>query len=251
MVEMKRERPATRDEGRDPIFAGRALSPSLTEVLEFQQRSPFPWRQYVSFIRPAFYETLHEEFPGISWFEKHENLPRGPQRPHNRYYLAFENSIYHQADAPPPQGITTYSDLSPAWQGFIDALRSQSFIEFVALMFGSAPARLRFAWHRAYSGCEVSPHTDSSKRLGTFVFYFNTRRDWDYRYGGETLLLGGLKGARRAPDFFHFETTIAVPVIDIQCLVFRKTEDSWHGVKPLRCPKDYQRKTFHVMAEAL
>ena len=119
-----------------------------------------------------------------------------------------------------------------------------------ARLFGSTPARFRFAWHRSYVGCEVSPHTDSSDKLGTFVFFFNSAQDWHYSYGGATLLLGGLPAGKTCPDFSDFETEIQAHPLDFQCLVFKKTETSWHGVKPLICPEGYHRKTFHVIAEA-
>jgi hypothetical protein len=52
----------------------------------------------------------------------------------------------------------------------------------------------------------VSPHCDSPKKLGSHIFYLNTKEDWDPSWGGETLILddgGRLPTLRAGFDRFR------------------------------------------------
>src|SRR5262245_22704340 len=65
------------------------------DPIAFRAQQPFPWRVIDQLLTTEAFETLLREFPAFDWFEKHENMPRANyQRPHNRFYLAYEKSIY-------------------------------------------------------------------------------------------------------------------------------------------------------------
>ena len=88
----------------------------------FQQQRPFPWFDFEQFLTPEAFKTLHEEFPSLELFEYHENIYRAGQRPHNRYYLAYEESVYHAPGAQPEAGVVRKQDLSSNWQQFMEEL---------------------------------------------------------------------------------------------------------------------------------
>ena len=140
----------------------------------FQAIEPFPWYNYKEFIKPEAFEELFNDFPAFELFEKHSDIPRVfGQRPHNRYYLAYENSIYHKEGT---VGVVRHNQLATSWQNFIDELRSDTYQRFVRRLFGCDKMETRFAWHMGHTGSEVSPHTDDPKKLGTHLFYFNKSR---------------------------------------------------------------------------
>lgn len=217
------------------VFADTALRAAPADVARFRRRRPFAWLAQSAFVRPEFFAALRDDFPPLALFEHHAGRPRGWQRPHDRYYLAYSDAVR--------------PSLGAAWRRLIDELLQPPFITYLARMLGGMP-RLRFAWHRSYRGCEVSPHIDSAEKLGTMVFYCNDSSDWNAAWGGDTLILGTPRVGNPRPDFPDFEKRIAVPALETQCLLFRTSDRSWHGVERLTCPESHFRKTFHVIAES-
>ncbi len=214
----------------------------------FTGQTPFPWFDFAQILTPGGFETLYKEFPSLAMFEKHVGMerPQG-QRPHDRYYLAYEQSIYDRA-ARDAQGEVRHGDLPPAWQAFLDELKtSDEYRAFIGRMLGAGPLTARFAWHVGVTGSEVSPHCDAGNKIGTHIFYFNTRDDWDPAWGGATLALGGKKGSAPNPDFADFATATASEIRDNHSFLFKNTPDAWHGVKTLTCPDDRYRRLFNVI----
>lgn len=199
------------------------------------------------FLEDDAFAALCREFPCLERFEKHENYNRGGQRPHNRYYLAFEKSIYSSADD--AAGVIREQDLSSSWQKFVQALSSAAYARFLTAMLGAEPVAIRFSWHIAYTGCEVSPHRDGKRKLGNHLFYFNTDEDWNEAYGGNTLALIGLSKPAFNPDFEDFSRIESTAMLNNKSFLFARTSSSWHGVKPLACPEGIYRKIFSVVAE--
>lgn len=209
----------------------------------FIAREPFPWRTYRAFVDPARFADACADFPAVELFEQHVQIARGWQRPHDRYYLAYGGDV---ASRP---GVVGRADLPASWRVLIDAFEAAAFRTFMTTML-QRDVSLRFAWHRSYRGCEVSPHVDADEKLGTMVFYCNTAANWDAGWGGDTLLLGDLPSGVTRPDFADFQTRIAVRALETQSLLFGRTSRSWHGVEPLTCPDTHFRMTFHVIAES-
>ena len=216
---------------RDFFVVG-VLDPSDAEVEAFASRAPFPSQRWDAFVAAPFFGRLVDEFPPRDRFERHERRPREWQRPHDRYYLG-----------------DVRAGLSDAWRAAVDAFSSTLYRRFLARMLGAEPRHIRFAWHRSVRGDEVSPHNDAEEKLGTHIFYCHAAGAWDRAWGGDTLLLGGRREDAAHPDFVDFVERTAVGALDSQCLLFRRTDASWHGVEPLTCPDGCDRQTFHVIAE--
>ena len=215
----------------------------------FGNRRPFPWENLHGFLTPEGFRTLYNEFPSLQLFEYHNNIRRDHgQRSHNRYYLAYENSIYHKHGE---SGVVRSSQLPVAWQHFMNELEtSDEYHSFICRALGIPDFKARYAWHVGTKGSEVSPHIDAEKKLGTHILYFNTSDEWDTMWGGATLVLGDKQTDAMNPDFSDFKTSAAARIVDNHSFLFKNTPAAWHGVTALTCPEDSYRRLFNVIFEA-
>lgn len=216
---------------------------------KFQSVQPFPWCNLQGFLTESGFRKLHESFPSLALFEEHSNIERGyGQRPHNRYYLAYESSIYHQNGQ--QKGVVKQSELPAAWQLFLTELTTNpQYRSFMCAAFGVSDYRVRLAWHVGFNGCEVSPHVDSPDKIGTHILYFNTSADWSENWGGSTLVLDGKQTAAQNPDYKDFTAASAIRIMDNYSFLFRNQPEAWHGVEPLSCPEGSYRRLFNIIFE--
>lgn len=215
----------------------------------FRGRAPFPWHNLRGFLTDEGFRALYDEFPPLELFEYHNNIQRAyGQRPHNRYYLAYESSIYHRDDA--KSGVVHHDQLPAAWQRFMDELEtSDEYRDFARRALGVKDFRARYAWHVGSQGSEVSPHLDAPEKLGTHIIYFNRSGDWRPEWGGATLVLGGKRTGAMNPDFADFQTRDEARITDNHSFLFKNTPDAWHGATALSCPPGSYRRLFNVIFE--
>lgn len=225
------------------------LSQVSTE--RFRSTVPFPWIALEGALLPERFAELRREFPPFELFQSHRGLARASrQRPHDRYYLAYERSIYDRLPSGDRGGVVRHAQLAPAWQAFLDELQDGPlFSGFVRRLLGRATFEVRYAWHLGFSGADVSPHVDTPKKLGTQIFYFNDRDDWQPDWGGETLILAERLRPVGNPEISDFAQVLAVPFLGNRSLFFMNTAQAWHGVGPLRCPEGRFRRLFNVIFE--
>lgn len=226
----------------------RMLRDFATEDFTLQQ--PFPWFSFQDVLRPEAFQALYDNFPSLAMFEKHNGIERAyGQRPHNRYYLAYEQSIYNNRQAG-SEGVVALSDLPVVWQQFILEIQGNSeYAAFAKRMLGVEDFVVRFAWHVGVAGSEVSPHRDSYTKLGTHIFYFNTSADWQPEWGGSILVLKDKKVQQDNPDLADFGQAIGCDIRDNRSFLFKNTENAWHGVEKLSCPEGHYRRLFNVVFE--
>ncbi len=110
---------------------------------------------------------------------------------------------------------------------------------------------VRFHWHYTPASCQVSPHTDSKKKLASHIFYLNDETDWDPAWGGETVILddGGRLPRRSAPRFEDFEGGRSAETLGNRSLLFMNGPHAWHGVREVACPEGALRKVFIVVVD--
>ena len=200
----------------------------------FQQARPYPWINSQGLIREQAYPLLAEQLPELEQFTASFGARRAHgQRPHDRYVLEYASG---------PR-------LGEAWQQFMAELQGPAYRRFLCRMLGTRAFFLTFHWHYAPPGCSVSPHCDAPRKLGSHIFYFNTEADWQPDWGGETLVLddGGRLSPKSAPGFDEFDRTIASESLGNRSLLFMRRGNSWHGVRPVRCPPGRLRKVFIVV----
>jgi Rps23 Pro-64 3,4-dihydroxylase Tpa1-like proline 4-hydroxylase len=116
-------------------------------------------------------------------------------------------------------------------------------------LLGVRTLEFRMHWHYAPRGSSVSPHCDSKRKLGSHIFYFNTRDEWEPAWGGETLLLddAGAFDRTSTPDFEDFFHATPSESLGNRSLIFSSSGNAWHGVREIRCPRGRMRKVFIIV----
>lgn len=221
----------------------------------FTQRQPFPWYNFQSLLTAKTFQKLYAEFPTLDFFETHKGMARKHgQRPHDRYYLAYEETIYKDLERDNShehkKGIIRHEQLSPSWQAFMSALQSDSgYQQFISELLGVTRFTTRYAWHVATAGHSVSPHVDARNKIGTHIFYFNTADDWKAEWGGSTLVLSAKDHDGMNPEISDFGKVEAVTVMNNRSFLFKNQPEAWHAVDQLNCPPDTYRRIFNVIFE--
>lgn len=201
---------------------------------EFRNTSPYPWINPQGLLTDEGFEALLDNMPDVSLFEKKFGYERiAGQKPHDRY------SLEYAPDTPVPA----------PWQEFIQELCGDRYRNKLAELFGARKINMRFHWHYTPNGCSVSPHTDSVREHGSQIFYFNSEKDWDPAWGGDTLVLddGGRMEFESAPTLEDFKNEIAAESLGNHSLIFERTRHSWHAVREIKCPEDRLRRVFIVV----
>lgn len=206
------------------------------DAAAFQAAKPYPWLNPESFLTTAGFERLAEALPPPDQFDKRfgEKRKHG-QQPHDRLALEYAPNL----------------PLAEPWREFIAEIESSTYRGFLERMFGRRALRIVLHWHYTPNGCSVSPHCDARRKLGSHIFYFNTEQNWRPEWGGETLILddNGRFAAGSAPTFEDFDRIMPAKAIGNHSLLFMRHEQSWHGVKEIRCPPAALRKVFIVVIE--
>ena len=203
---------------------------------EFQKQRPYPWASFAGSLTNEGFESLRATLPDVSTFERHEGVKRAyGQGYHNRYILHYR----------------PWLELAQPWKEFAAEILGERYLATVRRLFRLKPDQEiipTLEWYYAWEGCSVSPHCDARRKLGTHIFYFNTEADWDPRWGGEILIMddAGQRSAHSAPSFDDLKVAAALKPWGNGSLLFERTDHSWHGVRPLGCPKDHLRKLFIV-----
>ena len=220
------------------------------EPTAFRQRQPFPWYSFQSLLTEDTFQALYDEFPSLDFFEQHSGLARKHgQRSHDRYYLAYEETIYKDW-ARSQKGIIHHAQLSPTWQAFLEGLQfDPGYRSFISSLLGVKEFTTRYAWHVATAGRSVSPHVDADNKVGTHIFYFNTSQDWQAEWGGSTLVLGEKNYAGMNPEISDFGKVEAVEVMDNRSFLFKNQPDAWHAVDTISSPPNVHRRIFNAIFE--
>ena len=212
----------------------------------FLRNTPCPWWNFKALLNDVTFDTLAAEYPTLDQFERHADIARVyDQRSHNRYYLALETSVYGSKET----GLIKFEQLSPTWQFFIKGLNSDPYLEFVSDLLGQSDMSIRFAWHVAQNGQDVSPHIDSERKIGTHIFYFNTNADWSVEWGGGTVFYANKQSLNYNPEVEDFDTKHVASILSNYSTLFRNSDNAWHGVEPISCPDGHYRRIFNVIFE--
>jgi hypothetical protein len=203
---------------------------------DFQAKSPFPWVNPQYFIAADRYPELLQSVPDLARFTAFFGKQRKHgQASHDRYILDYERGM----------------ELAPQWRDFVEELCSDSYRDFICRLLNVSNVRFRFHWHFTPNGGEVGPHCDSKGKIGSQIFYLNTADDWDWSWGGETVILddNGRIASDNAPSFEDFDTAYPAQTQDNRSILFGRRGNSWHGVRRINCPDNYYRKVFIVVFE--
>jgi Rps23 Pro-64 3,4-dihydroxylase Tpa1-like proline 4-hydroxylase len=197
----------------------------------FQATMPFPWINPAGLLTDEGYRRLVETLPDVSLFDESFGVKRSHgQRAHDRFVLEYDDNL----------------DVAQPWKDFVAELRGGAYRNFIARMMGSDRFTMNCHWHYASAGCSVSPHCDAKRKHGSHVFYFNTEKDWDSAWGGQTLVLddGERLISDAHPEEEDLKLVAASQAMGNYSLLFKRGEHSWHSVTELTCSEGYLRKVF-------
>lgn len=205
----------------------------------FLGRAPYPWAGLEAVLVPERFAELVRDLPKPELFDAQFGRTRGyGQQSHDRYSLQYRPRLDDR--------------LAPSWRAFIRELEGPEYAAFVRRTFGlgdTEPFVLSMHWHHAPARASVSPHTDARRKVGSHIFYFNTPDDWDPAWGGQTVVLDddGKLTPHTAPAQGDLREVARSDILGNKSFIFKRTEHSWHAVRPIECPPDRLRKVFIVV----
>lgn len=213
----------------------------------FQNQWPFPYLGIEAMLTEEGFQALMNDYPSLELFIYHQDIQRGHgQRPHNRYYLAYEETRYKHGEHLDKE--VSDKELPETWIAFINELKENTaYQSLIKRALGVDQWKVRFAWHVGQKGNEVSPHLDHIDKLGTHIFYFNSDADWKEEWGGQIVALGGMMTNTGNPEYDDFADQKEISIMNNRSFLFKNNLEAWHGVRPLRCPEGKYRRLFNVI----
>jgi len=116
-------------------------------------------------------------------------------------------------------------------------------------------ARFEFSAMPAQGG-HILPHTDSPQKIITLVVSMREAGGWKQSYGGGTEVMRPIDPSKsfnlqnRYLSFDEVETIREMPFDSNQCVIFVKTFNSLHGVRPMAGPPNVVRRTLTINIES-
>ncbi|CAM8649402.1 Oxoglutarate/iron-dependent dioxygenase [Burkholderiales bacterium] len=115
-------------------------------------------------------------------------------------------------------------------------------------------ARFEFSMMRSDGG-HILPHTDSPQKHITLVVSMVRKDEWNPSWGGGTDLMRPINPSdnfnlmNRYLGFEDVETIETMPYEPNQCVIFIKTFNSLHAVRPMTGPREVMRRTLTINIE--
>ncbi len=203
---------------------------------KFLSKTPFPWLNEKNLLNFDAFKELSDTPIDIDLFDKQYGIVRDfGQKSHDRYELIFKKNLF--------------TKLPSIWQDFLNELFSLNYISFIKRILGIDEFSIKFHWHYATGGGDLSPHTDSPKKIASHLFYMNNHKNWDNRWGGHTMVLDddNLLDWKTAPKLEDFRSVKKVNILENYSLLFKRTDHSWHALDEIQCPSDMYRRVFTVI----
>lgn len=193
--------------------------------------TPYPIGCVAPALDPDTYQQLAASFPPVELFKAFGGG--------NKWSLSQVNH---------PEQYHAFLHKTPLWQAFYQSVKAPSFIHTVREALEAhgldvlkyqknLKTRFEFSILPADNG-SIRPHTDIPSKLVTLVVsMLPSASDWDQSFGGGTDVLEPKAGQPRLTDYKAdwscFNTVHTYPYLPNQCVVFVKTENSWHSVGPM------------------
>ena len=201
----------------------------------FATTKPYPFINPTELLTDEGYSRLIDKQLDVSDLTPSFGRKRSHgQYSHDRYGLEYQPGL---------------AVVPAVWEEFIAELNGPDYARFIKRLYRCRSFKLNMHWHYAPRGCSVSPHCDAAHKMGSHIFYLNTRDDWDPEWGGATLILEdhGRFDVNSAPAFEDFDAIVASDCVGNVSTLFERRKRSWHGVRELTCPEDKLRMVFIVV----
>jgi hypothetical protein len=232
---------------------------------------PYPIGIIRNIFEPSLYERLVDTFPPIELF----------------HFMQYHGDKWSLSEVNNPALYYKFLRSSPDWNRLFNEVKSKNFIDQVleALVQSKIDlglstsartgalrklkdrllgrkssssglrARFEFSMMSADAG-NIRPHTDSPQKHITLVVSMVRPGEWDQAWGGGTDLMRPLDPSEnfnllnRYLEFDQVETIETMAYEPNQCVIFIKTFNSLHAVKPMTGPRHAMRRTLTINIES-
>ena len=233
---------------------------------------PYPIGLIREVFDPGYYEELLKTFPPLDLFK----------------FMQYHGDKYSLSELNNPDKYLSFLHRTPSWKRLYDYVKSQQFIPDVLAILrqneidlgiaGAVPrlgpmslrqrlrsllsgkkeslsARFEFSAMPAQGG-NILPHTDSPQKIVTLVVSMRNAQEWNPAYGGGTEVMRPIDPSKsfnlqnRYLSFDEVETIREMPFESNQCVIFVKTFNSLHGVRPMTGPSGLVRRTLTINIES-
>jgi hypothetical protein len=200
---------------------------------DFENRKPYPWVDIEYPLTPEGYQRLRETLPPVESFNREADIQRdNGQSPRDSYLLHHHPGV----------------ELAEPWLEFMAELEGPVYEAFLLQMLGPHTFIPTFDWTYAKDGFAEQAQCDAVRKLATHIFYFNTEEDWKREWGGDILIFDA---ERRMPleahtRFEEMRVAASLEPCGNGSLLYKRTERSWHGARPVHCPAGSLRRLFVV-----
>jgi len=253
----------------NPSIASANLASGAPHLMDLSrprfEYEPFPIGLIRGIFEPAFYERLVETFPRVELFR----------------FMQYHGDKWSLSELNHPDKYHQFLRENAEWKRLYDEVKSRDFIAQVLDMLarckidlGLAPSsqdllrklrdrilrrrlRSRFEFSMmSAAGGHILPHTDSPQKNITLVVSMARSDEWDPRWGGGTDRMRPLDPSdnynffNRYLRFDQVETIGTMAYEPNQCVIFIKTFNSLHAVRPMTGPKEVMRRTLTVNIES-
>ena len=199
------------------------------------------------FIDQNLFNDLRNNFPNENFFSKH-----------NDFAMSFSDDN---------EKFEKFINQNENWKNLIKQFQNKNFVEYLMKFFKInnvyyknswkkfipffKKAKLSFTFNISKSGGFSLPHTDSSRKLVSMVFFFVDSK-WDEKNGGQVKLYRPLNKAHEnnwrneridEKDLEIIKTVVPSPN---KIYGFKKTKNSYHSVEAIKEVNGLQRKVLMI-----
>ncbi len=193
---------------------------SLSEIRNARRlTSPFVWAETAtSYEREEIGRELSATFP------------RGDFKEFSRKTGKKAHLLYAYPLIDRKRGLLNDRMPSPLWRELCEELQSADYRAAIeaALEVDLADTLLEVSAWRQPRGAFIDPHPDNPEKRVSHLLFLN-QEPWRPEYGGCLRLL-------RSSDIDDY--AVELPPTLGRSVMFRRSDDSWHGYKPINCDHD-------------
>jgi len=235
---------------------------------------PYPIGVIKNVFQPEYYDELLKTFPPIELFrfmQYHGDKYSLSEVNNSQQYFEFLQRTpswrklyeYVKSDGFIPNILNLLShnniDLGISVpllgaSGLIRQKLRRRLLHALGLKSDMVKARFEFSAMPARGG-HILPHTDSPQKIITLVVSMREMDGWESSFGGGTEVMRPIDSSKnfnfknRYLGFDEVETIREMPFDPNQCVIFVKTFNSLHGVRPMIGPLNVVRQTLTINIE--
>jgi len=233
------------------------------ENFEFEY-DPFPYGVGANVFSANDYERLACSYPSMELFK----------------FMQYHGDKWSLSEVNNPKFYFEFIEKNDAWRKLYGDIKDESFMvktlemlkenyidlgideksfgkkNLVDLIKRTKKIKTRFEFSMmSAEGGNILPHTDSPQKIITFVFSMPLEHEWNDEWGGGTDILRPLDIKRNfnyLNNYLNFDevnTLTTTPYKPNQGMIFIKTFNSLHSVRPMTGPKSVMRKTLTLNIE--